>query len=151
MSLFVFNKKWQDFSQEEWERLCDHCGKCCLEKLENHKTKELFFTSIACSYLDIETVKCRYYDKRFQLDVDCVPIKDLIPEKLHYLPVSCSYRLIYEGKDLPSWHPLKTGDPLSTMKSGNSVKDFALEYSDNMELENFIIFEEHNYGDKQSD
>lgn len=142
MKNFWKTKKWYQLTDDEWESLCDRCGKCCLEKLENFTTKDVFFTSIACDYLEIPKVKCKDYKNRFKLDVDCSAIKDFFPKKIHYLPKSCSYRLLFEGLDLPEWHPLITGDPFSTIKTNNSIKDIAITFSPELELEDYIIFDD---------
>ena len=109
-------------TKAEWEQLCDGCGRCCLNKLEDWDNGEIYFTNIACNELNCETCQCKNYDSRFELVPDCI---DLTPQKvaqLQWLPPTCGYRLVYEGKDLYDWHPLKSGDRDSVHKAGISVK-----------------------------
>lgn len=119
---FWKTKTLEQMTKEEWESLCDGCGRCCLNKLEDWDTGEIFWTDIACSQLDCDTCRCRNYQKRASIVPDCI---DLTPEKiaeLTWLPPTCGYRLLQEGKDLPDWHPLVTGDPNSVHKAGISVR-----------------------------
>lgn len=115
-------KKMDEMSASEWESLCDGCGRCCLNKLEDWDTGEIHYTNIACSELDCETCRCKSYDFRFEVVPDCI---DLTPQKvaeIEWLPPTCGYRLIKEGKDLPSWHPLISGNSNSVHEAGISVK-----------------------------
>ncbi len=117
---FWKEKKLEDMSQKEWESLCDRCAKCCLEKLEDEDTGEILYTNVACRLLDIDTCNCSNYKQRQRFVYSCI---NLTPKKigtLPWLPSTCAYRLIFEGKDLPSWHPLITGDVNSTRKAGMS-------------------------------
>lgn len=119
-------KSLHEMTREEWESLCDGCGRCCLNKLEDWDTAEIYWTNIACSELDCETCRCKSYDFRFEVVPDCI---DLTPEKvleINWLPPTCAYRLVKEGKDLFDWHPLKTGDPESVHKAGVSVRGRAI-------------------------
>ncbi|MEW8104783.1 MAG: YcgN family cysteine cluster protein [Candidatus Thiodiazotropha endolucinida] len=108
-------------SREMWESLCDGCGKCCLQKLEDEKTREIFNTNIVCDLLDLENCRCTHYAQRSKLVPNCVT---LTPEDLndpYWLPQTCAYRLLAEGKQLPDWHPLITGDPESVKNTGHSI------------------------------
>ncbi|MEW8138384.1 MAG: YcgN family cysteine cluster protein [Candidatus Thiodiazotropha endolucinida] len=108
-------------SREMWESLCDGCGKCCLQKLEDEKTREIFNTNIVCDLLDLENCRCTHYAQRSKLVPNCVT---LTPEDLndpYWLPQTCAYRLLAEGKQLPDWHPLITGDPKSVKNAGHSI------------------------------
>lgn len=103
---------------DEWESLCDGCAKCCLQKLEDEDTREIFFTNVACDLLDRETCRCTHYKERSTLVPNCITLK---PEDLidpYWLPPSCAYRLLAEGKDLPNWHPLRCGGSDEKMKLG---------------------------------
>ena len=105
----------------EWESLCDGCAKCCLHKLEDEDTGNIFITDVACQLLDLESCRCRDYENRFIKVPDCFR---LTPENLSqqdWLPETCAYRLLYEGKPLPSWHPLVSGNDQSVHLSGTSV------------------------------
>jgi uncharacterized cysteine cluster protein YcgN (CxxCxxCC family) len=98
-------------SRAEWESLCDGCGKCCLHKLEDIDTGAIAFTKVACRMLDCSTGRCRDYANRKQHVPDCVRLTPTRVKKIDWLPKSCAYRLIDEGKDLYWWHPLVSGDP----------------------------------------
>ncbi|MGV3278860.1 YcgN family cysteine cluster protein [Rickettsiales bacterium LUAb2] len=119
-------KKLDKMSTSEWESLCDGCGKCCLEKTLNPVTGKIKTTNISCRLLDLETAKCSNYCERFRYMDDCIKLTPALVPKLKWLPNTCAYRLVYEGKDLPKWHPLITKNPNSTIESGNSVKGKAV-------------------------
>ena len=111
-----------NMTEAEWEALCDGCGKCCLLKLEDEDTLEIRYTNIACRLFDDTNCSCGSYALRKQLVADCVVLTpENIGRNAHWMPSSCAYRLIHEGKDLPNWHPLLTDDTNSTKISGNSV------------------------------
>jgi uncharacterized cysteine cluster protein YcgN (CxxCxxCC family) len=109
---------------EEWEALCDGCGRCCLNKLEDIDTDELIFTRVACRLFDDTTCRCANYTERKKIVPECVV---LTPENLneiaYWMPDTCAYRLLHQGNRLPEWHPLVTGDPHSTHKAGISMLD----------------------------
>lgn len=110
------------FSEAEWEAVCDGCGKCCLNKLEDPDTNEVAFTRIACRLLDDSTCRCAQYDIRKQLVPECVVLTPQnIGEIAYWMPASCGYRRLYEGKPLLDWHPLISGDPESVHEAGVSV------------------------------
>jgi len=105
----------------QWESLCDGCGRCCLQKLEDQDTGKIFFTDIVCHMLDCSSCRCRDYTARFSHVPDCTQVRPLTDEKIHWLPVTCAYRLLAEGKKLPSWHPLISGDEQSVHAAGISI------------------------------
>ena len=112
---------------QEWEALCDGCGKCCLNKLEDEDTEEIAFTKIACRLLDGETCRCFHYDIRHQFVPDCVTLSpDNIESIAYWMPSTCAYRLLFEGKQLPDWHPLLTGTAQSVHDAGVSVQGWTL-------------------------
>ena len=123
----VFKRKpyWRrktlgEMTEAEWEALCDGCGKCCLHKLEDDRTGEVIYTRVACRLLDTETARCRDYANRHTRVPECVRLKPAsIPP---WMPETCAYRRVAEGRDLPDWHPLKTRDPESTRRAGTSVR-----------------------------
>ena len=118
---FWRRKTLEEMTPEEWEALCDHCGRCCLVKLEEEDTGEIHFTSAVCALYDLERGGCTAYENRAERMPDCVP---LTPEKvrtLSWLPSTCAYRLLAEGKDLPDWHPLVSGDPDTVRRAGVSI------------------------------
>ena len=111
-----------EMSKAEWESLCDGCGKCCLHKIRE-RSGVLKMTNVACRLLDTPSCRCTNYPRRKALVADCVV---LTPESLmtiNWLPDTCAYRLLKEGKDLPAWHPLVSGDPASVHDAGISVQD----------------------------
>ena len=105
----------------EWESLCDGCGQCCLHKLVNDKTADVFYTRVACKLLDDETGRCKHYARRLEEVYDCLDVRGMNATELAWMPRSCAYRRLAEGKSLPLWHPLITGDPLSTAHAGMAV------------------------------
>ncbi len=108
-------------STDEWERLCDGCGKCCVIKLEDYDDGTIYYTDIGCTLLDGSTCSCTNYPKRKSIVPDCVILSPSNLDALPWMPQTCAYRLLHEGKDLPNWHPLVTGDPSTTHTSGHSV------------------------------
>ena len=93
-------------SPEEWESLCDHCGKCCLHKLEDEDSGEIFFTSVACKLLKINTCQCTHYQQRNELVPECLNIRTMDTANYRWLPATCAYRLLNDNQPLPAWHPL---------------------------------------------
>lgn len=122
---FWKKKPLRDLSSAEWELLCDGCGKCCLNKLECRG--QIRFTSARCRFLDPETCLCRIYEHRFEKVSDCrnIDLKTVLNEP-EILPKTCAYRLLCEGKELPHWHPLITGNPNSVHLAGQSLKGHKL-------------------------
>jgi len=126
---FWRSKGLEEMSRDEWESLCDGCAQCCLIKLEDEDTGELFHTKITCKLLDIGACRCQDYDNRHAQVPDCIPFTpESIPE-LSWLPKTCAYRLIGEGRDLYWWHPLVSGDPNTVHEAGVSVRSFAISES----------------------
>ncbi|SPJ25865.1 YcgN family cysteine cluster protein [Palleronia abyssalis] len=117
----------EDLSSAEWEALCDGCGKCCLNKLEDEDTGEIALTRVACRLFDDGSCRCAQYEIRKQFVPECVV---LTPEKLretaYWLPQTCAYRLLYEGRPLYPWHPLLTGDPETVHEAGVSARDLTV-------------------------
>ena len=111
----------EDMNSEQWESLCDGCGRCCLNKLEDWDTGEISWTNIACRLLDTDSCRCGDYDNRTDEVPDCIGLTPQSVRTLTWLPPSCGYRLIAEGRDLYWWHPLVSGDPDTVHQAGVSV------------------------------
>ncbi|MBY5931660.1 YcgN family cysteine cluster protein [Tateyamaria omphalii] len=110
-------------TRKEWEALCDGCGKCCLNKLEDEDSGEVALTRVACRLLDDETCRCGQYDVRHQFVPDCIVLKPSnIAEHLYWIPQTCAYRLVYEGKPLFDWHPLISGTAETVHAAGVSMQ-----------------------------
>lgn len=122
MSYFWEEKTLSQMSKPEWESLCDGCGKCCLTKIINDDTEELFFTNVSCKLLHTKSCQCKKYDQRFKLVNDCVKVSLDDIDQFHWLPANCAYRLLVEEKPLPVWHPLLTGSQSAMHKGGFSVR-----------------------------
>lgn len=108
--VFWQRKKLHEMSQSEWELLCDGCGKCCLQKLEDEEDGTVYYTSVICQYMTNEC-KCSVYKDRHDLVPNCVWLKPEDVDNFFWLPSTCAYRILAEGRDLPTWHPLVCGDP----------------------------------------
>lgn len=122
-----WDKPLRELSRAEWEALCDGCGKCCLNKLEYEDTGAVVFTRIACRLLDGHSCRCTRYPIRRQFVPDCVSLTAASVARVAYwLPRTCAYRLRHEGKPLPDWHPLETGDPESVHRAGMSVRGWTI-------------------------
>jgi len=111
----------------EWEALCDGCGRCCLNKLEDPDTQEIAFTRIACRLLDDRSCRCTQYASRRTFVPDCVVLTPATIGKVAYwMPPTCAYRLLHEGTPLAPWHPLVSGDPDSVHEAGISVRGWTV-------------------------
>jgi uncharacterized cysteine cluster protein YcgN (CxxCxxCC family) len=119
---FWRDKALQDLTPEEWEALCDGCGRCCLNKLEDEDTAELYFTNVACHMLDLTRCHCRDYSHRVEIVSECLVLKPGQYELFDQLPDTCAYRLRAEGRPLFDWHPLVSCDPDSVHAAGMSVR-----------------------------
>ncbi|EEA94360.1 hypothetical protein SAMN05444141_101807 [Pseudovibrio denitrificans] len=133
---FWQTKTLDEMTHEEWESLCDGCGRCCLNKLEDWDTGAIYWTNVACTLLDGTTCRCKNYERRFDTVPDCVQLSPETVRTLKWLPPTCAYRLIREGRDLYWWHPLVSKDPQSVHDAGISVKDKTIS-EDGMEPEEF--------------
>lgn len=141
MSHFWETKTLEQMSPEEWESLCDGCGLCCLVKLEDEDSGEVCTTSVSCRQLDIETCRCNDYENRLEKVSMCVQLNIENISIMHWMPESCAYRLLYNDKPLPEWHPLISGYGNSVHDAGVSVKFFALseEYIHPEQLTDFLM------------
>jgi uncharacterized cysteine cluster protein YcgN (CxxCxxCC family) len=132
---FWQTKTLKEMTRAEWESLCDGCGRCCLHKLRDEDTEALAFTNVACRLLNLETSRCSDYAGRRRKIPDCVQLTPAKLKTVDWLPPSCAYRLVYEGKELFDWHPLISGRPESVIEAGVSVAGRALSERDAGPLE----------------
>lgn len=120
---FWRRKSLEQMNQQEWEALCDGCGKCCLNKLEDDETGQVALTRIACRLLDDDTCRCAQYDIRHQFVPDCIVLRPgNIADNAYWMPETCAYKLLWRGQDLPDWHPLITGSAETVHQAGVSVR-----------------------------
>lgn len=135
------NTPLHELSHEQWEMLCDGCGKCCLHKLQDEDTNEVFYTRVACKLLDTKSGGCQDYDQRFSRVPDCMDVAKMLPSEMAWLPNSCAYRLRADNKPLPQWHPLISGRQSSVHKETKSIRGRVVSEVDvdEADLENYII------------
>ena len=139
---FWKTKTLRQMSPSEWEALCDGCGKCCLVKLIDDLTDDLHYTTVACKLLDCESCQCGDYENRKTLVEDCVILSPRLIEELNWMPSTCAYRLIHEGKDLYWWHPLMSGSPDTVHEAGISVRGRAISEREVKDTELFEYIDE---------
>ena len=135
---------WEDvpldkLDRGQWEALCDGCGKCCLHKIEDEETGELFATNVACKLLDRRTAQCSNYRHRHAFVPDCVRLTASNVDSIDWLPSTCAYRLRAEGRPLPDWHYLVCGDRDAVRRAGESVSGWTISEDDAGELEHHMI------------
>lgn len=140
---FWERKRLEQMNRDEWEALCDGCGKCCLHKLEDENSGRVFYTNVACRLLDARTCRCSHYQDRQQYVADCLT---LTPQRIHqfkWLPSSCAYRRLAEGRGLAWWHPLVCGDPEAVHRAGISAQEQTISESkvDLTKLEDYLAVE----------
>lgn len=140
---FWQQKTLSEMSNEEWESLCDGCGQCCLHKLQDEDTDEIYFTNVACNLLDIKTCQCRHYARRFDYEEDCIKLTRENLSTFAWLPPTCAYRLIRDGKPLPDWHPLVAGSKRAMHAARISVRYIAVRESEVRDWEEHIMPRPH--------
>ncbi len=132
-------KSLGEMTLAEWESLCDGCGRCCLHKIEDEDTGELFYTNVACKLLNLDTCRCQDYAHRHRRIQNCVKLSPERIHEFHWLPSSCTYRLLSEGHKLPHWHPLMSGDSATVHEAGISVRHRVVHETQVDDIESHII------------
>jgi uncharacterized cysteine cluster protein YcgN (CxxCxxCC family) len=131
LSPFFWKRKpLAELAPEEWEALCDGCAKCCLHKLQDEDTEEVYYTNVVCRLLDIHRCRCTDYPNRSQQIPTCLVLNPHLAASLVWMPNTCAYRLLAEGKELPWWHPLVSQDTQTVHQAGISVRGKVLSESD---------------------
>jgi uncharacterized cysteine cluster protein YcgN (CxxCxxCC family) len=135
---FWQRKTLREMTRREWESLCDGCGLCCMLKIEDEDTGHIYLTRVACKLLDIGHCRCQDYPRRHDSVPDCLKFDPDMVEALKWLPKTCAYRLVSEGKELAWWHPLVSGDRSTVHQAGVSVRDWAVPETDKRVDELFL-------------
>ena len=136
---FWKTKTLAEMTTAEWESLCDGCGRCCLNKLRHEDTEEISYTNVSCRLLDGATCTCTNYTHRQEIIPDCVSLTPQNLTEIDWLPPSCAYRRLSEGKPLSWWHPLVSGDPETVHQAGMSVRGRAIDEREAGPLEHHMI------------
>ena len=135
---------WEDtplskLDRAQWEALCDGCGKCCLHKLEDDETGEMYATNVACRLLDRRSGQCSNYRNRRAYVSECVRLTNGNVDQIDWLPSTCAYRLRANGEPLPEWHYLNSGDRDAVHRAGESVRGWTISEDDAGDLENHMV------------
>jgi uncharacterized cysteine cluster protein YcgN (CxxCxxCC family) len=136
---FWKRKALHEMTGPEWESLCDGCGKCCLNKLEHEDTGEILYTNAACRLLDLDTCRCTSYEDRQRFVPDCRRLTPQNVSTIPWLPMSCAYRRLAEGKDLEWWHPLVSGTTDTVIEAGISVFGRIVSERDVEDMEDYVV------------
>ncbi len=135
---FWERKNLAELNEKEWESLCDGCGQCCLHKIEYVETGDIGISDVACKLLDLQTCQCSNYTKRQKYVDDCIKLDPFELGRMRWLPKTCAYRLIYEGKPLKWWHPLISKSNKTVHESGVSVRNKVIHEKDDVLIERRI-------------
>ena len=134
-----WEKPLASLTSEEWEALCDGCGRCCLHKVEYEDTGEIEDTNVACTLLDCQTAQCRDYARRKAFVPDCLRLTLKLVDQVRWLPDTCAYRRRADGRPLPGWHYLISGDREAVVRAGVSVAGRVVSEDDAGPLEHHIV------------
>jgi uncharacterized cysteine cluster protein YcgN (CxxCxxCC family) len=137
-------KRLDDMTGQEWESLCDGCARCCLVKLEDETTGAVHYTNVACRFLDIYRCRCTVYPSRSEREPNCLLLTSERAAAYDWLPETCAYRLIATGRELPAWHPLRSGDRSSVHTAGISIRSKVLSERDvpaNEMVDHIVVWE----------
>jgi len=129
-----WEKPLYELADDEWEQLCDGCGRCCMHKFEDEDTGEVMYTNVSCRLLDCESCRCTDYTHRMERVSECMDIRHFAPEQFQWLPPTCAYRLRFEGKALPDWHPLLAGGSEMITEAGISMRNVCISEGDVKEV-----------------
>lgn len=141
MTKYWETKSLAEMTTTEWESLCDGCGRCCVVRFEDEDSGEVIPTRVACKLLDIGACRCSDYADRHRHVPECIKLTPWNIEDLAWMPMSCAYRRLHEGRGLPSWHPLITGDPESVVRAGVSVRGQLISETALTDIEDAVDFE----------
>ncbi|NLI26151.1 MAG: YcgN family cysteine cluster protein [Acetobacter sp.] len=136
---FWERKTLKEMDRDEWESLCDQCGRCCLHKLRDDEDGTVWYTSVACRLLDTDTCRCTDYKRRQKKIPDCITLTPALLEEIDWLPPTCAYRCLSEKRPLPSWHPLKTGRQETVAEAGISAAGRCISERKADDLEDYIV------------
>ncbi len=124
------NKALKDYTRKEWEAVCNRCGKCCLVKIQDDETDEIFYTDVVCRYMDMETCTCTRYDERCTLVPSCLKLTPENIDKIDWMPQSCAYRALFEHRPKPPRQSISGRCVPETLVSDEELEDHIIDWED---------------------